>query len=187
MHISNAVLSGGIRRSASICIFSPEDEEMMNAKTGDWFTKHPHRARSNNSALILRDSTTKQTFVELIERVKTFGEPGFIFADDRDALYNPCCLVGDTMILTDKGNVSLTDICKDVSKYNVLTQNETTGEVEYKEIINGVKTKELANIIKVEFNDGTVLELTPDHMVKTIDGWKESALLTEDDEIICIK
>ncbi len=33
MYVSDAVLSGGIRRSASICIFDKDDEEMMKAKT----------------------------------------------------------------------------------------------------------------------------------------------------------
>ena len=37
MHAADAVLSGGVRRSATICLFSPDDEEMMNAKTGNWF------------------------------------------------------------------------------------------------------------------------------------------------------
>jgi len=32
MHISNAVLSGGIRRSAMCIVFMPEDEDMINAK-----------------------------------------------------------------------------------------------------------------------------------------------------------
>jgi ribonucleoside-triphosphate reductase len=34
MHTADAVLSGGVRRSATICLFSPDDEEMMKAKTG---------------------------------------------------------------------------------------------------------------------------------------------------------
>ena len=33
MHASDAVLSGGIRRSATICIFDKDDTDMMNAKT----------------------------------------------------------------------------------------------------------------------------------------------------------
>lgn len=33
MHTADAVLSGGIRRSATICIFDKDDDEMMNAKT----------------------------------------------------------------------------------------------------------------------------------------------------------
>ncbi|MGH7175642.1 MAG: hypothetical protein ACREGR_04785, partial [Minisyncoccia bacterium] len=41
MHASDAVLSGGVRRSATICIFSLEDEEMMKAKTGNWYFENP--------------------------------------------------------------------------------------------------------------------------------------------------
>lgn len=94
MHSSDAVLSGGIRRSATICIFSPEDEEMATAKTGDWFIKNPQRGRSNNSALLLRDETTKEQFAKLMESVKEFGEPGFVWADSKEALYNPCVEIG---------------------------------------------------------------------------------------------
>ena len=43
MHTSDAVLSGGVRRSATICLFSPDDKEMVNAKTGNWFTENPQR------------------------------------------------------------------------------------------------------------------------------------------------
>ena len=90
MHISDAVLSGGIRRSATLCLFSLDDEEMINAKTGDWYIKNPQRARSNNSALLLRDSVDKEKYMKLIESVKQFGEPGLIFADSTETLYNPC-------------------------------------------------------------------------------------------------
>ncbi len=40
MHVSDAVLSGGIRRSATSVIFSIDDEEMMNAKTYFKVSKH---------------------------------------------------------------------------------------------------------------------------------------------------
>jgi ribonucleoside-triphosphate reductase len=63
MHASDAVLSGGVRRSATICIFSPDDQEMATAKTGNWFQENPQRARSNNSAMLLRDKTTREQFM----------------------------------------------------------------------------------------------------------------------------
>lgn len=91
MHISNAVLSGGVRRSATLCMFSHNDEEMIKAKTGDWFVKNPQRARSNNSVVLLKDSTTKEEFSKLMESTKQFGEPGFIWVDDLSIVYNPCC------------------------------------------------------------------------------------------------
>src|ERR1700747_2117062 len=45
MHCADAVVSGGIRRSATIALFEPDDAEMMAAKTGDWFKENPQRAR----------------------------------------------------------------------------------------------------------------------------------------------
>jgi len=90
MHSSDAVLSGGVRRSASLALFSPDDEEMAKAKTGNWYIENPQRARSNNSALLLRDSTTIDEFKVLMESVKEFGEPGFIWADSTEMVFNPC-------------------------------------------------------------------------------------------------
>ena len=90
MYLSDAVLSGGVRRSATICIFSFDDEEMYNAKIGDWYYKNPQRGRSNNSALLLRDKVTFEEFCHLIKSTKQWGEPGFIWASDEDELFNPC-------------------------------------------------------------------------------------------------
>ena len=89
MHASDAVLSGGVRRSASICLFSPDDEEMMNAKTGNWFNENPQRGRSNNSAILLR-GRDEEKFWGLTDAVKQFGEPGFLWVDDIEHGTNPC-------------------------------------------------------------------------------------------------
>ena len=94
MHSSDAVLSGGVRRSASLALFSPDDEEMAKAKTGNWYTENPQRARSNNSALLLKNETTFEEFKELMESVKEFGEPGFIWSDSTEMTFNPCVEVG---------------------------------------------------------------------------------------------
>jgi ribonucleoside-triphosphate reductase len=93
MHASDAVVSGGIRRSAILTLFSPDDIEMRNAKTGDWFTTNPQRARSNNSALLLRNETTHEQFAELIASTRAFGEPGFVWSDSTELMVNPCCEV----------------------------------------------------------------------------------------------
>ena len=94
MHSSDAVLSGGVRRSASLALFSPDDEEMAKAKTGNWFIDNPQRARSNNSALLLKDSTTFEEFQTLMESVKEYGEPGFIWSESKDMIFNPCVEIG---------------------------------------------------------------------------------------------
>lgn len=94
MHAADAVLAGGVRRSATICLFSPEDEEMVNAKTGNWFVDNPQRGRSNNSAVIVRDSITREQFKTIMGSIKEFGEPGFYFVENRDFTTNPCVEIG---------------------------------------------------------------------------------------------
>ena len=94
MHMSDAVLSGGIRRSATICVFSPDDQEMLTAKTGNWFVDNPQRGRSNNSALLIRGETSRETFDSLFASVKEVGEPGIIWSDSKEFLYNPCVEIG---------------------------------------------------------------------------------------------
>ncbi len=94
MHFSDAVISGGVRRSATICVFSPDDEEMATAKTGNWFVDNPQRGRSNNSALLIRNKTTREEFSKLMKSVKEFGEPGFIWSDSTELIVNPCVEIG---------------------------------------------------------------------------------------------
>ena len=94
MYTADAVLSGGVRRSATICLFSPDDDEMMNAKTGNWFMDNPQRGRSNNSAVIVRNETSPEQFNKLMQSVREFGEPGFVFVNSKEHTTNPCVEIG---------------------------------------------------------------------------------------------
>jgi len=90
-HIADGVLAGGIRRSAMIALFSLDDYEMVEAKTGNWWEINPQRGRANNTAVVLRDRIDKETFIKLWERVEASGsgEPGIMFSDDINWLLNP--------------------------------------------------------------------------------------------------
>jgi ribonucleoside-diphosphate reductase alpha chain len=94
MHVADAVLSGGVRRAACSVLFDKSDIELLSAKAGDWSTKNPQRARSNNSVVLLRKTTTLEDLKEIVEYSRQWGEPGFVFADHQDTLYNPCFEVG---------------------------------------------------------------------------------------------
>lgn len=91
-HIANAVLSGGIRRSAMIALFDHDDEEMLTCKFGKWYETNPQRARANNSAKLKRGAIDKQTFLNLWKKVEisNSGEPGFFFTNDLELGTNPC-------------------------------------------------------------------------------------------------
>ena len=94
MWAAKAVLSGGVRRSATICLFSVDDAEMAAAKTGNWFAEHPQRTASNNSAVIVRAHVTRAQFDALFEQQKQYGEPGFYFVEDTEYGANPCVEIG---------------------------------------------------------------------------------------------
>lgn len=102
MYIADAVIAGGVRRSATICLFSKDSEKMMNAKTGNWFFENPQRGRSNNSAVLVRSETTFEEFENIMKSVKDFGEPGFIFTDSTEFTFNPCVEIGKYPV-TDNG------------------------------------------------------------------------------------
>ena len=101
MFAADAVIAGGVRRSATICLFSKDDEDMLNSKTGNWFTTNPQRGRSNNSAMLLRDEITREEFLPMMESIKQFGEPGFIFTESLEHTYNPCVEIGKKPITVD--------------------------------------------------------------------------------------
>lgn len=117
MHISDAVLSGGVRRSATLCMFSHDDKDMINAKIGDWFVNNPQRARSNNSAALLKGSVSKEEFNELIESTKQFGEPGFIWVEDLEIIYNPCCEIAMIPTLDGLSGWQGCNLCEINGKY----------------------------------------------------------------------
>ncbi len=90
-HIADAVLSGGIRRSAMISLFSKDDEEMLSCKSGNWWETHPEFGRANNSVTLLRSDTTEEEFQSLWNKVEESGagEPGFYWTNDIELGTNP--------------------------------------------------------------------------------------------------
>ena len=90
--IADAVLSGGIRRSAMISLFDLDDDDMLTCKFGNWWELNPQRARSNNSAVIVRHKIEKEIFLDLWKKIELSGsgEPGFFFTNDANWGLNPC-------------------------------------------------------------------------------------------------
>lgn len=96
--LAEAVLAGGVRRSSLIALFSKDDEEMINAKTSENFNYNDlnrQRAMTNNSVVLLREKTTKEEFLKIMDlNRKSFGEPGFMFTNNLDHGTNPCGEIG---------------------------------------------------------------------------------------------
>jgi ribonucleoside-diphosphate reductase alpha chain len=93
-HGADAVLSGGIRRSAMICLFSLDDSEMIYSKTSTWYVNDPWFANANNSVVLKRDEVKKKQFKRIFQMTRQWGEPGFYFTSDYDYGTNPCAEIG---------------------------------------------------------------------------------------------
>jgi glutaredoxin len=156
MHIADAVISGGIRRAATICMFSKDDNEMINAKTGNWFVENPQRGRSNNSVVLLRDKTSIEEFQKIMESVKDYGEPAFIWTDSEEFTYNPC-FTGKTSLLTKNGYRTFEELCD--REIDIINKD---GNISHGKVwCSGEK-----EIIRLEFDDDNFIECTPNHVFK---------------------
>ena len=162
MFTARAVLSGGIRRSATICLFSPDDQEMMDAKTGNWFEKHPQRSASNNSAVLSRAGTDVAQFRRLFSAQKEFGEPGFYFADQPDYGCNPC-VPAETWVMTAAGPRQVSELIG--QPFSALVHGEAHNSTGHGFFRTGTKT-----VFSVRTEQGHSFKATGNHLVQVLRG-----------------
>lgn len=107
-HLADCVVVGGVRRSALICLFDPDDQEMLTYKSGAWWEKSAQRGRANVSAHILRKGADKEQFESIVDAcfASNAGEPGVVWTNDLDMVTNPCAEIA----LQDGGLCNLTEI-----------------------------------------------------------------------------
>lgn len=110
MHLADAVLSGGVRRSAMSIIVDPTDTDMIQAKMGDWYQKFPWRARSNNSVGLIRNEFTYDSFKTLLDSNQGDNDIGFVFLNNIYEILNPCFEIGFTPILNGKTGISFCNL-----------------------------------------------------------------------------
>jgi intein/homing endonuclease len=189
---SEAVLAGGVRRSASISLFSIDDEEMINAKTGEWWKTHPWRSRANNSAVLLRSQATFEQYSRLFRSTKEYGEPGFLFVDSLDYGTNPC-FHPDTRISTSKGWMKIGDMEKNGIPLCVNTDTRVgKGDLIFPELkgnklrkaTSAFLTKKSAEVFEIQTEHGQRLKVTENHKFPTFNGRKETHELSVGDTLL---
>jgi ribonucleoside-diphosphate reductase alpha chain len=76
--VGNAAVSGGVRRTALISLFSAGDDEMLQCKSGDNLVGNEQRWNANNSVVWAEEPTWEQFSEQFDEMVRSGrGEPGF--------------------------------------------------------------------------------------------------------------
>jgi len=98
--------------------------------------------------------------------------------------YGFTCLVGDTVVTTEEGNITIQEIVEAKREMNLPSYNASTGEIELDRVVQFFDQGEQETII-IETDDGE-LELTPDHKVMTINGYVKACDLSIDDEILYV-
>ncbi len=190
MFAAECVRSGGVRRSATIALFSKDDEDMLNAKTGDWWKTNPQRRLANISAVFLRDDTDVDAFNRVFDSTREFGEPGFLFVNDLDHGVNPC-FVPDTRLATDAGWVRLGDVVGE--EQNVVTDARVTREggdfdAEDGTVVRAASAVKLMArdqpVFEVRTRHGHKVKVTADHKFQTARGKIRLDEMTVGDELL---
>ncbi len=176
--LAEAVLSGGVRRSSAVSLFSFDDYEMRTCKFGTWWEKFPHFAYANNSAVMLRHKINKEQFNAYFKDMKDSGagEPGIFFSNNAEVGTNPCHR-GDAVALqrdgglikirdlqigeyiwSESGWVQVTNIVsrgiRDTYKYET-TAGSFYGTSNHNIVENGVKV-EIDNAVGIDILSGNV-------------------------------
>lgn len=165
--IARAVLSGGIRRSAMISLFSPDDEEMLTCKAGQWWEEHPERAYANNSAVLIR-GVDDEKFHAVFDRARASGsgEPGIFWSDDEKYGTNPCKPL-NSLILTTDGYITFEQALKR-DGLEVVLKDGTVAKAS-----KPFKTGDNRTITRFALSNGQFLYGTEDHLHMTREGeWK---------------
>ena len=159
-----------VHNSACISLFSFDDEDMISSKFGKWYEKHPHRARSNNSAVILRHRIEEPEFKTFWEKIKNnnTGEPGIYFSHNQDMGINPCKPL-NSLILTPKGYITFREAMKLPNEtFNIIGENGKVLKAK-KPFLTG-KNK---GVWRIKLSNGMYLYGTKNHLHKDVDGnWK---------------
>lgn len=136
--ISDAVLAGGIRRSALLSLFDKDDKSMLTCKHGEWWNHAPWRARANNSAVLLRSENDKESFDNIFQmcRNSNAGEPGVFFTNSLELLTNPCSEI----------SLNSSQMC------NLTTINQT-GITNKRDFMNRIYAASLIGTLQASYTD----------------------------------
>lgn len=130
--IGEAIVSGGVRRTAMISLSDLDDGDMRDAKTGAFYMTHPHRSLANNSAVYTEKPSGSEFLLEWANlvgsgsgergifnrgalmdqlpkrRIEKWKEMGIVEDDVLEGLIgtNPCAEI----ILTSKQTCNLSEV-----------------------------------------------------------------------------
>ena len=166
--IGEIVVVGGVRRSAMISLSNLSDDRMRHAKSGQWWENNPQRALANNSVAFTDKPDSESFMREWLSLMESkSGERGIFNRTaakkqaakngrrdaDWDFGTNPCCVSGETLILTSDGYMPIQEaVGRDLEIWN----GESFEPVVPYEAGEG-------DLVRVTLTDGSHLDCTWNH------------------------
>jgi ribonucleoside-diphosphate reductase alpha chain len=137
--------------------------------------------------------TIKQLWDNIVSLAHATAEPGILNSDimfnqcsvtnySKEIGCNPCCVAGDTLVMTQYGDMKIEDLVGKTIK--IWTYNTNLNRMELEEISKVWVAGENAKVLEIETEDGKTLTLTPEHRVLTDRGYVQASELTENDNIL---
>lgn len=167
--IGDIVVSGGVRRSAMLSLSNLSDNRMRHAKSGQWWETNPHRALANNSVAytekpdmesfmrewlaLMESKSGERGIFNRVAAKRHAGKSGRRETEGWEFGTNPCCVSGETEILTIDGYVPIDTV---IGTKQTIWNGENWAEVEPYEAGE-------ADLVRVTLTDGSSLKCTWNH------------------------
>lgn len=137
--------------------------ELLATNKLPWYLVHPYRARANNSVVLPRGKVSEEEFRALLKVVEASrcGEPGIYWTNNEDWGTNPCCISGDTWVMTDTGPHKAAELVGKDFQVFVDGQLHPTNAGGFWE--TGTKS-----VYRVTTKRGHEVKLTADHQLKRV-------------------
>jgi len=186
--IGEVVVMGGVRRTALISLSDLDDEEMREAKTGQFYLTDPQRSMANNSAVYNEKPSASVFMDEWIALAKSgTGERGIfnrgglktqlpqrrwkVFQKDFATCGTNPCVTGDTLVLVadGRGNVPIKQLAEEGKDLPVFCLDKK-GRVVIRYMRNPRLTGRKVPVWRITLDDGSVIKATNNHKFRMKSG-----------------
>ncbi len=197
--IGDCVVSGGVRRSAMISLSDLDDQDIRDAKKGQFYLTEPQRSLANNSAVYIQKPTNEEFLEEWMSLIKSkSGERGIFnrgslgktlperrikvlksykgyFNGLKDVIVGPIgtnpCVTGDTMVYVadGRGHVPIKQLAEANKDVPVFCL-DNLGKTVIRYMRNPRVTGLNEKVYTVTLDDGSTLRTTANHKFRLRDG-----------------
>ena len=147
----------------------------------DAYNRYAKHVNINRALPSVRDGL-KPVQRRIIATIIKSGNHGALHSSS--AIVGDCmkCFTGDTEVKTLDGDIRLDELIKDFNGKKIWSKS-----LDNRDILTNIKnvfiTKEVTELLELEFEDGYTVKCTPDHRFLTNNrGWVEAKDLNEDDD-----